>query len=50
MNRLDGKVALITGGAKGMGAVEAQQFADAGATVIISDVLDEVEAVELTVD
>lgn len=39
MNRLDNKVALITGGARGMGAVEAQLFADAGATVVITDVL-----------
>jgi 3alpha(or 20beta)-hydroxysteroid dehydrogenase len=40
MNQLDGKIALITGGAKGMGAIEAAQFVEAGATVVISDVLD----------
>jgi len=41
MNRLDDKVALITGGARGQGAAEAELFAAAGAQVIITDVLDE---------
>jgi 3alpha(or 20beta)-hydroxysteroid dehydrogenase len=40
MNSLQGKVALITGGAKGMGAIEAAQFVEAGAAVVISDVSD----------
>ncbi|MBT8341493.1 MAG: SDR family NAD(P)-dependent oxidoreductase [Desulfatitalea sp.] len=39
--KLDGKVALITGGARGMGATEARIFAREGAAVIIGDVLDE---------
>jgi len=40
MNRLDDKVALITGGARGQGAAEAELFVHAGAHVVITDVLD----------
>lgn len=39
--RLEGKVAFISGGARGMGAVEAQMFAKEGARVGIGDVLEE---------
>ncbi|MGB5760437.1 MAG: glucose 1-dehydrogenase [Acidimicrobiales bacterium] len=41
MGELDGRVALVTGGARGQGAAEARLFSDAGATVVITDVLDE---------
>jgi NAD(P)-dependent dehydrogenase (short-subunit alcohol dehydrogenase family) len=42
--RLDGKVALITGGGSGMGKVASELFASEGADVVLTDVADEAGA------
>jgi NAD(P)-dependent dehydrogenase (short-subunit alcohol dehydrogenase family) len=39
--RLLGKVALISGAARGQGAAHAQRFAEEGASVLLGDILDE---------
>lgn len=41
MGKLEGRVALITGSARGLGAGMAQRFVELGAKVAVSDVLDE---------
>ncbi len=38
---LHGKTAIVTGGARGQGAVEAELLATAGASVLLCDVLEE---------
>jgi NAD(P)-dependent dehydrogenase (short-subunit alcohol dehydrogenase family) len=41
MNRLDGKIALISGASRGIGGETARLMAQAGASVVIGDVLDD---------
>jgi 3alpha(or 20beta)-hydroxysteroid dehydrogenase len=41
MGRLDGKVALVTGGARGQGEAEVRLFAAEGARVVVCDVRDD---------
>lgn len=46
MGRLDGKTAVITGAARGIGAVMAKRMAQEGAKVVVADVLDTDRTVE----
>jgi 3alpha(or 20beta)-hydroxysteroid dehydrogenase len=41
MGRLDGKVALISGAARGQGEAQARRFVSEGAKVVLGDVLDD---------
>ena len=50
MGKLDGKVALISGGARGHGAAEAKRFVQEGAQVVFGDIRDaEGKAIEETI-
>ncbi|MBV1906444.1 MAG: glucose 1-dehydrogenase [Pseudomonadales bacterium] len=41
MNRLEGKVAIITGGARGLGAAAANRLAEEGARIVLTDLREE---------
>ena len=41
MGRLEGKVGLVTGAARGTGEATARRFAHEGAHVVLADILDD---------
>lgn len=49
MMRFDGRVVMVTGAARGIGRATATAFADAGATVVATDIIDD-ELAELVDD
>lgn len=50
MGRLEGKTAVITGAAQGIGALMAKAMADEGAKVLVTDVQDTAKAVQAITD
>ena len=48
MGKLDGRVALITGGARGQGRSHALTFAREGASIVVCDIAEQVETVPYT--
>lgn len=50
MGRLNDKIAIVTGGASGLGAGIAQRFVEEGALTIITDINPEGEAVAKRLD
>ncbi len=49
MNSVEGKIALVSGGARGLGGMSAKKLAEAGAKVVISDIREEEAAETLDV-
>src|SRR5258707_11720296 len=45
MGRMDGKVALITGAARGQGRAHAVRLAEEGASIIATDICDQIASV-----